>query len=354
MNKLACIALAVGILLTGLHSHASVDMCGTTYYPENSYKNNWDASINSTRVCPIASSFESELSSYYGFRSFAGSACSSNSAKGRMMDALWVLKNAAPGTPSFSYTPTNSGILMWAYKWSADQTSILEPTCNSNTHFQKKNSGFPFYRNTYYMRFNGDWLFNGNLVERAAVIVHEARHRQVGHSSDSSCPRGGSCDTAALGSNEYQRIWLEWFAVDSNSLFTNDMAQLAGDAANALAATAFSSPRTPLTLTRTSPLARESFLARGTERPRPYVAPPAYTKVCEFNDPSTGTTPGCTQRAIGGSGYTIAYDITKDGQFLVTVAKNTEYGNCTISISGSNTGYSVDGDCNNFRVNKYL
>lgn len=74
------------------------------------------------------------------------------------------------------------------------------------------------------------------------------------------------------------------------------------------------------------------------------------TKVCEFNDPRTGTTPGCTQRGIAGSGNTVAYEIAKDGKALLVVSKTNQSNWCT--LSGENANYRSEGDCNNFRIYK--
>lgn len=77
--------------------------------------------------------------------------------------------------------------------------------------------------------------------------------------------------------------------------------------------------------------------------------PPAGSKICEFNDPSTGTTPGCTQSGIGGGGGTVAYQVSKNGQPLLVVTKTTTQNNwCT--LAGENTNYRASGDCNNYRV----
>lgn len=78
-------------------------------------------------------------------------------------------------------------------------------------------------------------------------------------------------------------------------------------------------------------------------------SPPAGSKICEFNDPSTGTTPGCTQNGIAGSGSTIAYQVSKNGQPLLVVAKTTgQYNSCT--LSGENANYRSSGNCNNYSV----
>lgn len=80
------------------------------------------------------------------------------------------------------------------------------------------------------------------------------------------------------------------------------------------------------------------------------IATPAPgSKVCEFNDPSTGTTPGCTQNGIGGGGGTVAYQVSKNGQPLLVVTKTTsQYNSCV--LAGENTNYRSSGDCNNYRV----
>lgn len=72
------------------------------------------------------------------------------------------------------------------------------------------------------------------------------------------------------------------------------------------------------------------------------------TKVCEFNDPSTGTTPGCTQNSIGGGSGTVAYQVSKNGQPLLVVAKYTQNNVCT--ISGETASYRIQGNCTNYRV----
>jgi hypothetical protein len=264
------------IFLTGLLTNsviAQTTMCNLAYGTASQ----WDASINQASVCP--SGFEAEVLNNYGLRNFSGSRCEANSQKGRMMNALWVLRHAHSSTYDASKVGSNSGILLWAYRWAGEQTDILETTCADHTHFQKVSSGFPYYRSTYYMRFNGDWLFNGNLIERAGVIVHEARHRQVSHVSDSACPRGGSCDTFnSNGANFYEWSWLNWFAVDSDRKFTDDMRERAMDAANRIATTAFaegwfSAGVWANTSARPIRLQKQSLDARGTELPAMYIAP---------------------------------------------------------------------------------
>lgn len=79
-------------------------------------------------------------------------------------------------------------------------------------------------------------------------------------------------------------------------------------------------------------------------------SPAPGSKVCEFNDPQIGTTPGCTQNSIGGSGSTTAYRVSKNGQQLLIVTKTRNQNNsCT--LAGENTNYRASGDCNNYWVN---
>lgn len=72
-------------------------------------------------------------------------------------------------------------------------------------------------------------------------------------------------------------------------------------------------------------------------------------KICEFNDPITGTTPGCRETGVGGGGPTIAYATYKDNQLLTYVTKTTE-SNGACRLSGSSTNYYASGDCHNYRI----
>lgn len=79
--------------------------------------------------------------------------------------------------------------------------------------------------------------------------------------------------------------------------------------------------------------------------------PPAPgSKVCEFNDPAVGTTPGCTQNSIAGSSGTVAYQVRKNGQPLLVVSKTTNQYNRSCTLAGENADYYTSGDCNNYRV----
>lgn len=86
---------------------------------------------------------------------------------------------------------------------------------------------------------------------------------------------------------------------------------------------------------------------------------PSGTKVCEFGDPSTGTTPGCTQTSVGGSGHpggtSEGIEVKKNGVHLMFVTKNTSFnswgGPPTCSWSGSSSTYRVQGQgCDNYRI----
>lgn len=72
-------------------------------------------------------------------------------------------------------------------------------------------------------------------------------------------------------------------------------------------------------------------------------------ELCEFNDPVTGTTAGCTQSSVGGSGGTEAFSVKKNGVFLMYVEKNrTSSGSC--SLGGTSIDYYASGTCVNYRV----
>lgn len=76
------------------------------------------------------------------------------------------------------------------------------------------------------------------------------------------------------------------------------------------------------------------------------------TKICEFNDPITGTTAGCTETSVGGGYNSTYYWVEKDGTGLLTVEKQYgTWGGCTAK-GHSNNGYFISGNCTNYRVHK--
>src|SRR5215211_8238082 len=82
---------------------------------------------------------------------------------------------------------------------------------------------------------NLPFFYNENVVERAATILHEARHADwCGHNGNdgsNKCPaRSDSCDESfengckgvgspsGRGATGYQALWLWWFTVDADSI----------------------------------------------------------------------------------------------------------------------------------------
>lgn len=94
-------------------------------------------------------------------------------------------------------------------------------------------------------------------------------------------------------------------------------------------------------------------------------APSAFagTTVCEFNDPYSGTTPGCTQSIIystgQNSGYTQIIRIEKDGEFLVNAHRTFPYWPSTFCDMGLSTGqddysltvFDIYDSCTHYRIN---
>mgnify|MGYP000544273358 CR=1 FL=1 len=80
----------------------------------------------------------------------------------------------------------------------------------------------------------------------------------------------------------------------------------------------------------------------------PNIGPISGQKICEYNDPSTGTTPGCTKSSIAGGPGFVVYDTSKNGAHLMYVEVNTS----SCSVKGTSSIYRVSGNCNNFRIYK--
>lgn len=82
---------------------------------------------------------------------------------------------------------------------------------------------------------------------------------------------------------------------------------------------------------------------------------PTYTsgqKVCEFNDPVTGTTPGCTEEIVNATGNNHYYLIKKDGHELLSITKTYLSPGCVVSGSNANF-YVANTDCTNYRIHAY-
>jgi hypothetical protein len=150
-------------------------------------------------------------------------ACNVNQPLARTFNALYLLaysaEDYARSTSDFS-----GNALRWGYPYSATRIDELDGRCGSGD----KTSGPR--ATTYRGPFTNDrtvlkWpFFYGEVVvQRAATILHEARHAGgKSHNGGSDCPREASCDTSwgYEGANMYQVLYLWWFRVDGTRTTT--------------------------------------------------------------------------------------------------------------------------------------
>ena len=139
--------------------------------------------------------------------------CNQNLPLGRTFNALNLLDFFGTSRPSGS-----NNFLPFFYKYSAGTDELLA-RCGSGcpgfcsgcgtqtfaTHF----NGIDDYTELYWPFF-----YNQNVFQRAATIVHESRHDDVGHDGGTACGNGGSCDVswATNGANRYQVLYLWWLS----------------------------------------------------------------------------------------------------------------------------------------------
>jgi hypothetical protein len=142
-------------------------------------------------------------------------ACNINKPLARTFNALYLLaysaQDYARNTGDFS-----GNALRWGYPYSASKIDELDGRCGNGTTSgvaATTYSGLQDNRTVLKWPF----FYGSNVVERAGIIVHEARHAGgKGHNAGSRCPQGASCDTTwgYKGANMYQTLYLWWFYVD--------------------------------------------------------------------------------------------------------------------------------------------
>jgi hypothetical protein len=135
----------------------------------------------------------------------------------RVFNANWTLDYAAPNFP-LSLTDFTGNILRWGGNYAIREIDELDgKECG-----QGAGADGPLATTVHgspiddYTQLWPKFFYNLTVVERAGTLLHEARHAAgVSHlESDSSCPRGGSCDYTYGdgGANHYQVRWLAEFA----------------------------------------------------------------------------------------------------------------------------------------------
>lgn len=114
--------------------------------------------------------------------------CYDGTALKRTFNALQLLKYAAG---YWNCNEKDPNFLAWAYCWTGKNTDELDARCANGDYVAMNKKSWWDHRTELYARF----FFKTTVVNRAAILVHEARHDEQGCYHE-SCPSGrGECDS---------------------------------------------------------------------------------------------------------------------------------------------------------------
>lgn len=155
----------------------------------------------------------------------------------RTFNALYSLHYSAVDYAT-SAGDRRGSVLRWGGQFARSNIDELDGACNDGTKIAHTLWGAaPDHYTNLYMRF----FFDYSVPERAALVLHEARHASgIAHCGEFfagcaaiACPARGSCDHdwAYNGANRYEAAWLWEYAF--NSVRTSDPLRIrAQDRAN--------------------------------------------------------------------------------------------------------------------------
>lgn len=136
--------------------------------------------------------------------------CNIDLALGRTLNALSLLHFSSDLPDYTSSDGYNGTILEWAGIYAADNIDELDARCYGGFGVAAYTTWGPIIdnRTKLYMTFFNDF----NVAERAAIIIHEARHANGKPHKGSGCALGGdSCDPS-WGYNGAYRYHVSWAA----------------------------------------------------------------------------------------------------------------------------------------------
>jgi len=179
-------------------------------------------------------------------------ACDTSRPLGRSMNAIYVV-NYADGPASKSTDDFTGSILHWGGNYTLREIDELDARCGVGTKRAYTQWGWQDNYTRLYLPF----FYTENVIERAATLVHEARHADwCGHNGNdgtNNCAAASdSCDESfdngcsgigspgGRGASGFQALWLWWFTVGSDSITgTLSRKAFARDEANRIFSTMF-------------------------------------------------------------------------------------------------------------------
>jgi len=152
--------------------------------------------------------------------------CNLSLPLGRTFNALQVLNYAAP-VDATSTGDFSGNILRWGGNFAIREIDELTASCSTASRAYTVYAPFV----NHYTELRLPAFYNENVVQRAATILHEARHADYcGHNGNDGfnpCPSGSdSCDesfdngcweSTGRGATGYQALWLWWFTVEADA-----------------------------------------------------------------------------------------------------------------------------------------
>lgn len=210
-RKFHYLAFTFSLLATSYSAHSyTIPDCYLSI-PDNSSQGDDYVSAQSCSD----SDFQYQAESDFNLVGWNNDYCNNRSDGARVMNALWLLKNSDPGN--------GGNILNWAYDFSETRTDKLEPSCKTSYvgrfTMSKKLPSLDNYGRMYISHIG---LFETDVVYRASLLVHEARHYDKPHNKgcnanfleDLTDTEDCSHDSSwsYQGSYMYQVLWLWWFA----------------------------------------------------------------------------------------------------------------------------------------------
>ena len=175
-------------------------------------------------------------------------ACDLRKPLARTFQAIQLVNYASPNeatnTDDFS-----GNFLRWAGNYTIREIDELDARCGDGTKRAYTKWGIIIDN---YTKLYIPFFYNENVVERAATLVHEARHADwCGHNgndgSNKCSARSNSCDEkyrdgcsgigspSGRGAVGYQILWLWWYAFEADAQHSNPtMKDFARDEANRL------------------------------------------------------------------------------------------------------------------------
>jgi hypothetical protein len=146
--------------------------------------------------------------------------CNNNKPLARMFNALYALGYSSTSSPTCS--TSNDNMTLWAMCWSGNQIKRTRAQCGSGSKEGTPASTYLGPTATDRTEFKWPFFYGESIANRAAIIVHEARHADgCRHNGGDDCEWGSSCDKSWAdgcndlgsqhGSNRWQASYLSWY-----------------------------------------------------------------------------------------------------------------------------------------------